>query len=122
MEITALKVSLDGRLLKEGTFDVAEAKRKISWDTKSADDGPHMLKVMASDDAANVTEKEFVVTVDNFLVTVPIPDDYLNGTFTDVDLDRWIFIHKKRGCYEDNLFFMLYENDCICSTCKPLNG
>lgn len=92
--ITRIRVFLDDVLIGEKAFDQKETEFTFTWDSKSATEGDHVLRVIVSDDEGHDTEETFEIEVDNYFVTVSVPPNYhLNRDL----IDAWVYLSDQQG-------------------------
>lgn len=90
--LSEIKVYMDGSLIAEKKFTSANEAFTFEWDSKMVEDGNHELKIVVTDLNGNNTEKTYEIVIDNVLMSVFVPENYI---ITDEAF--WMFVSDHKG-------------------------
>src|SRR5688572_404456 len=91
IKIGRIQIFIDGNPVVDEALNSTHKTFDFQWDTKTVDDGEHEIKVIATDTSGNETQQTFTVVVDNDLLTLFIPENYIPGDAL------WVFLSDHAG-------------------------
>ena len=91
--IETISFYLDDEFIGEATEEPFE----INWDSGEVEDGPYILKVIATDKSGNKAEDSREINVRNTLMSIHLEEGYRSNILEYDFSEEWFFISNKEG-------------------------